>query len=223
MRNEVLDDLVRSFPNYSPQMIFDVGANTGQSASELQDIFPQAALHSFEPIGKSFEALVGNCGAKDGFRAHNMALGSRSGSAVMRSTGTSTANRLIIGASGSGENTETVKIEAGDDFCLKEGISHIDILKIDAEGHDMEVIRGFMGMLCSSQIDLVQVECSLSPANKQHVAFEHFKVLFEALNYRLFGLFSQKRHRRDPFSAIFGDAVFASPLLMEKHRPATAS
>ena len=49
----------------------------------------------------------------------------------------------------------------GDSFCRRRGIDHIDLLKIDTEGHDLEVLRGFAQMLTSQAIDVVQFEFTL--------------------------------------------------------------
>jgi hypothetical protein len=46
----------------------------------------------------------------------------------------------------------------GDRFCEEEMIKHIDFLKIDAEGHDLAVLRGFEKKLRSNDVDWIQFE-----------------------------------------------------------------
>ncbi len=46
----------------------------------------------------------------------------------------------------------------GDKFCEEHEIKHIDFLKIDAEGHDFAVLRGFERMLRNNNIDWIQFE-----------------------------------------------------------------
>ena len=41
----------------NPQIIIDIGANTGQTATEMRKIFPKASIYSFEPIPACFEKL----------------------------------------------------------------------------------------------------------------------------------------------------------------------
>lgn len=129
----------------------------------------------------------------------------------MRSAGTSTANRIVSNAVLAADMGEEVKVETGDAFCAARGIRKVDFLKVDAEGHDFEVLKGFSQMLARSDIGMLQFECSLNRDNKKHVMFEEVKSFLEDLGYRLFGVFGQKRHRRNPTVVLFGDAVFVSP------------
>lgn len=211
MRNPVLNDLGRSLPDFQPQTILDVGANTGQSAAEFATRFPSATIISFEPIRAAFELLEANSAKYSRVTCVNMALGATSGTATMRSAGTSTANRIVGNTVLAADMAEEVPIETGDAFCAARNIRKVDFLKIDAEGHDFEVLKGFTQMLCRSDIGMLQFECSLNRDNNKHVMFEEVKSFLEGLGYRLFGIFGQKRHRRNPAVVLFGDAVFVSP------------
>ena len=46
----------------------------------------------------------------------------------------------------------------GDDYADGHGITHIDFLKVDAEGADHLVLRGFERLLRAGRIDVVQFE-----------------------------------------------------------------
>ena len=48
-------DVAGSLPNYRFDVLFDVGANVGQSAIAYRKAFPNAAIYGFEPIGASFQ------------------------------------------------------------------------------------------------------------------------------------------------------------------------
>lgn len=45
-----------------------------------------------------------------------------------------------------------------DAYCARNGIPHIDLLKIDAEGYDFNVLSGAKSMLSSHAVELVQFE-----------------------------------------------------------------
>jgi hypothetical protein len=49
-------------------------------------------------------------------------------------------------------------IRTGDEVCRLLHINKIDFIKIDAEGHDYEVIQGFSGMLASGRVTIIQFE-----------------------------------------------------------------
>ena len=50
------------------------------------------------------------------------------------------------------------QVERGDKFLAAEGLDHVDLLKVDAEGADLAVLRGFEGALRSAAVSTVQFE-----------------------------------------------------------------
>src|SRR5262245_31567665 len=86
-------DLVRVKPDEKLKLlglrdvrtILDVGANAGQFAALARKVFPDAAIHCFEPQPDAFRALEAWC-ARDGggrAKAYNVALGEREGTVEM--------------------------------------------------------------------------------------------------------------------------------------------
>lgn len=59
--------------------VLDIGANTGQFATSIHQIFPDAMLYSFEPLLNCYEELVTNFKNVSRFQAFNLALGDMSG------------------------------------------------------------------------------------------------------------------------------------------------
>ena len=51
-----------------------------------------------------------------------------------------------------------IVVETVDDFCQNERISWIDLLKIDAQGWELEVLRGSKGLLARNAIHFVFAE-----------------------------------------------------------------
>src|SRR5262249_21173950 len=45
-----------------------------------------------------------------------------------------------------------------DGFCQAHGIAQIDVLKVDAEGHDLAVLQGAEGLLAGGRVKFVFVE-----------------------------------------------------------------
>jgi FkbM family methyltransferase len=146
-------------------MIFDVGANVGQSALEFAKSFPEVEIHSFEPFKANFNKLIDNTRDTFAIRSHQLALSDRNGSMdllvdnVANSEWNSiTEKRQREMKTYSDAYQETVLLCRGDSFCEVQGISCIDILKIDTEGHDAEVIQGFQQMFETRSIRSVIVE-----------------------------------------------------------------
>ena len=48
--------------------------------------------------------------------------------------------------------------QTGDEFLAAQGIEHVDYLKVDAEGHDLSVLKGFRQARTTGVVDVVQFE-----------------------------------------------------------------
>jgi FkbM family methyltransferase len=177
-------DIRRLLPRERINMIFDVGANVGETALAFRRHFPSATIHCFEPNSELAPRLTG---LNANLNVHSVALSSRIGeSGFSRFGASSDLYCLTDDVSG-----EIVALDTVDNFCKSKSIDHIHYLKIDTEGHDLEVLRGAASMLADFRIDLIQAEVSMNPDNNLHVSF--FKVAnhLEPLGYRLFGIYEQ--------------------------------
>jgi precorrin-6B methylase 2 len=66
-------DIKRS--NQDIKVVFDVGANIGQTATTFNDSFTTAQIYSFEPVKNTFESLVANTRKYDRVKCFQLALG----------------------------------------------------------------------------------------------------------------------------------------------------
>jgi FkbM family methyltransferase len=179
-----LQDIKRQLSRQNIRTIFDVGANTGETALVFRTRYPSATIHCFEPNSELSEILNGWQAELD---VHTVALSSKSGEAGFdRSKATSELFSLTDDMSG-----EIVRLETIDNFCLTKSVGHIDYLKIDTEGHDLEVLRGAAKMLAGAAIDIVQAEVSMNPDNKLHVSFLEVQNFLQQYGYRIFGIYEQ--------------------------------
>lgn len=202
-----LQALNRRFPDWEPAVVFDVGANVGQSVEDFGNHYPNTRIFAFEPIEKTFEALRSRVEGNDKVSTHRLAFSRRAGTMWMEAKGTSTMNRVVPQES---KNAVSVEVQSGDAFCAQHGVSDIGYLKIDTEGHDVDVVVGFSGMLRDHRIEFIQVECSFSPHNTFHVEYSRLAALLHSFDYGLLGFFNLRpylgRYRRR--GMLFGDAVF---------------
>ena len=109
-----------------------------------------------------------------------------------------------------GEKTEVVKIETLDEICQSEGVSYIDVLKIDTEGFDIEVLKGATSMLKNNKITFIQVEAGMNPHNKLHVPLQQFVDFLAAYGYVLFGVYEQHLEWTGEQRLSFSNPVFIS-------------
>lgn len=151
-------------PNTPIEIIFDVGANIGQTAKLFRASFPGADIFCFEPFHKNFETLKENLSRQPRTRSFQIALGDFSGvkEVLVDNIPGSQYNSLAPGRQfqlqGSSFTVERVKCMKGDDFCKIHHISKIDILKTDTEGFDLAVLTGFAEMLSSKRIAAICIE-----------------------------------------------------------------
>lgn len=168
------------------KVVFDVGADNGKSADQYLKAFRKAQIYSFEPSGVTFPHLQHKFANNRRVSTFNTALGSTNG------TTRYITDPILTGLSRVDKNgKDEVSIQTLDTICAREGVKQIDFLKIDTEGHDLEVLRGAEGMLERKAIRVIQVEAGMSPANDLHISFENLKSYLEERGYYIFGIYEQ--------------------------------
>ena len=198
-----IDDIYNNLNLQNP-IIFDVGAHEGESVLRFQNIFSKSQIYSFEPQKIQYEKII-NYKFLDS-KVYNIALSNKEGSAEFFITAkTSNSSLLDINSTSykaknaaekRGLDPENfvqekviVKTERGDDFCEKNNIKKIDILKIDTQGNNSLVIEGFKKMIDEKRIDVIETEVVLGNFYKNYEKIYDFeKILLP--NYRLAGIFN---------------------------------
>ncbi len=189
-------DLPRLIPDFRPRTIFDVGANIGQTADRFRQIYPTAVIHCFEPVPATFEVLRQRQRDHPNVQCHRLALSDRCGTGRINVYGSSEICSLEPGR-GNATSSESVDIQTIDAFATEHRIPVIDLLKIDAEGHDLAVLRGAEAMLKAAQTTFVFVEVQLSRyysinnTGTKPLSIGQVTDLLEPLGYRCLGLYDQ--------------------------------
>lgn len=148
--------------------VFDVGANVGGWSEQLLETCRTAGvtggeLHLFEPARATFEELAQRMSHTHPLTAtiNRCALSDATGRTMLyKAHELAGSNSLYdIGPTPTGGfATEFVELDTIDDYCSRHGVVFIDLLKIDAEGHDLLIVQGAEGMLQGSHIGVVQFE-----------------------------------------------------------------
>jgi FkbM family methyltransferase len=146
-------------------VFFDVGANIGQYTKLLLRQFPGALIHAFEPHPGNYLRLIGNAFPANQVKCHNIALGDSHGSLTLydRADYDGSQHASLYEASVTEFHEQaavatTVAVERLDEVAAREGITHIDFLKIDTEGHELAVLSGAAGLLREGGIGQIQFE-----------------------------------------------------------------
>lgn len=144
-------------------VVFDVGANVGnwtcailEQAEDLADL----EVHAFEPCTGTYDMLVSRIGALAGpanVVPVRKACSSSAGTGALHIVGIGAGTNSLTCAEHT-DSVEQVELISIDDYCHTSNINHVSLLKIDAEGHDIEVIKGATRMLQQQDIDVLQFE-----------------------------------------------------------------
>lgn len=192
---DLFQDISNLLPTLHVDIVFDVGANVGQSAEMYLGWFPNAQIYCFEPVTETFRQLQEKARNHGRIHCYQLAFGASKKKGEMILQGPSEmfflqdpARRVLVDGAAM---REEVRIEALDEFCDGIGINQISYLKIDTEGWDLEVLRGAERMLDEKRVDLLEVEAGMNCTNERHVPFDDLKRYLEPKSYFLFGIYEQ--------------------------------
>ncbi|WP_343636886.1 FkbM family methyltransferase [Fluviicola sp.] len=127
-------------------VIFDIGANIGQTAFNMSLVQQSKGLHpviyAFEPYPKTFGKLERNIGNNPALivKAYNLGLGSEKGSLHMMQHNAWNSGGFRMTSDTS--NSIVVPVISLDEFVSENQIPAIDFIKIDVEGFELEVLKG---------------------------------------------------------------------------------
>lgn len=145
--------------NAGSAVLFDVGANIGEYSLDLLRIFgTQARIYAFEPAVRTFERLESALSPHPSVHLFNMGLGAAEEMLQLFSPGDGSKLASLHRRPADGGVIEEVRVTTVDAFCAEQGIDHIDLLKLDVEGHELAVLEGTRGMIERQAIDFIQFE-----------------------------------------------------------------
>ncbi len=150
----------------SRYVVFDVGANAGQFLSLMEPLFGGAVpctVHSFEPGDHSFNLLKARYEGHSNVVLNHLGVGKESGTSELfydqpGSPFASMTDRDINYLGVNFKHRETITLTTIDEYCAKHAIDHIDLLKVDVEGHELSVLQGAQRMLHEKRIKALTFE-----------------------------------------------------------------
>jgi FkbM family methyltransferase len=150
--------------NSPPYCVLDVGANQGQFlVMALSSLPNETVVHSFEPASQTFRMLSENIGNDVRVTLNNCGMGrdigmldlyfDKAGSGLA-----SLSKRRLDHYNIEFSQSEKIKIDTIDNYCAARNIERINLLKIDVEGHELDVLAGASNMLSRRKVDMVTFE-----------------------------------------------------------------
>lgn len=213
--HDPVDDIVRLVGTDTP-IVFDVGANIGQTTLRIRRSLPGAAIHAFEPSPKAFDQLIRHFGRSDSMELNNVAVGPISGTALFHENETSELSSLLRPRDWGCWKESMVPTIRLDNYCRDRRIRIIDVLKVDTQGFDLEVIKSAGSML--ENINLIMMEIIF---NKMYPHSATVGEIFEFLGDNGFQLVTFYETNHHNGLAYWCDALFRN-MEFGEHKRVTA-
>jgi FkbM family methyltransferase len=201
-----------------PSVLFDVGANEGQTALLFESLFPSAEIVSFEPSVETYKKLCAAVGRSSKIRTEPLALGDTIATAILYENTNSFTNSLLPNAPNSDKfqpegfavpKAQTqVRVTTLDAYTKDAGILRVDLLKIDAQGYEFRILQGASLSLEQHLFKAVFLEVSFVPLYDGQASFSEIFNLLITNGYCLIGLYGL--HRSAKGKLLWCDALFVA-------------
>ena len=143
MEFDIYAQAAQRFSGENP-IIFDVGANIGMTSLFFSRV-PSAKVEAFEPVERTFSFLQKNLSNNhiDNVRTHNIGFSNRSGElAIGGEKPEESSGTFKVREKSDHGYSEIARFETMDEFVKRLKIDHVDYVKIDCEGHEINIIEG---------------------------------------------------------------------------------
>lgn len=134
-------------------VVLDVGFFSGDYSAAVLDARPKARIYAFDPGRKAEGKFRQRFGGNDQLSFVNGAVAAEAGRATFYDYDNMCSSLSTRAEPGTAKpyDVEVVTLDA---WAAGRPVDHIDLLKSDAEGHDLHVLQGAEGLLSSQAIDL---------------------------------------------------------------------
>ena len=209
--NKNFDEILITLIKNQKPIIFDVGANKGQSIDRFLQIFKDSEIHSFEPLPKLIDHLnkkynnnkifingfalsdkieekiiftnnIGNYGAMASFYKL------KDISNFKKDYAKKNLNKLNSIENNKKFESLMISTNTLDKYVESSSISRIDLLKIDTQGFEKEVLKGSINSLEKKIIKNIELELILNDGYEKNFYFSDFDNVLSELGYKLFAI-----------------------------------
>jgi FkbM family methyltransferase len=171
--------------NHGFSCIFDVGANHGHWTLAASKIFKDAEIHAFEIVPDTARMLREKVSNLPNVFANEFGLHEDEQEVeVYWDVDRSTISTTLENTSLKTDSRLLCRVISGDSYMLDQGIQRINLLKIDVEGAEDKVLKGFSQTLIQGNIDIIQFEYSRRNILSHFLLYD-FYMLLKQYNYTI--------------------------------------
>ena len=161
----------------------DVGANIGYYSAYAAPFVRR--VFSFEPDARNHAPLAANAALAGNVRIHKVALSSEAGEATLDASKNSEVSRLTRDPDATGQK-QTVAVQTLDGFARAHPDLRVSGLKIDTEGHELEILVGGRETIIRDQ-PLILAELMRWPGQGGENEFRALAEFAACLHYSIYG------------------------------------
>lgn len=184
-----------------PGAIFDIGAHHGETTAAYLKYFTQSVIYGFEPYPDSYYKLEMRFKDEKMVKMFQLAISNRNGMVEFCSNVDSATNSLLSITDEAEKwldlpdtiklkNIINVKVTSIDEFCMKEGINQIMILKMDMQGGELLALEGAEKMLRNKAIYLIYSELLFVPIYIGQAEYYQVCTFLSKFGYKLFDMYN---------------------------------
>ena len=176
-------ELIKKISKIKFKEIFDVGCHHGEWSLLIDKFIHDSKVHTFEISESNFKILEKKL-YHDKFVNNNFGLSNVEGDFKYKDYGKdSQINTSIINSNYHDNSTKfnlkKTKMKIGDNYCKNKNINFIDFLKIDTEGSEHFVLKGFNQMIDKGKIRLIQFEYGYANGDAKFLMKDFFNFFSE--------------------------------------------
>lgn len=175
--------------NYTPKCIYDIGANKGTWTKECMNFFPDSNYILFEPQPNLRSNIEKCLQGKNNYSIYTVGVGNKNDKLLFTYHERDDSCSFIISeeeAAQKGYKQVYTPIVKLDSFVVENNLPKPDILKIDAEGIDLDVLAGASHII-NNHVEIVLVEVGVMNKYIKNSALEVLKYMDKA-NFKLFDI-----------------------------------
>jgi FkbM family methyltransferase len=166
-----------------PHCVFDVGANMGDWTGHVRRLLPRATVHCFELVPDTARHLALRFETDRQVVVHGVGLSDRSGTVTIHHYPARPDLSTMVAYPQPFETVALdVEVDVGDNYVDAAAVERIDLLKIDVEGAEHRVLRGFSSTFDAGRVTAVQFEYGRANI-AEHSLLQDLYGLFEAYDF----------------------------------------
>jgi FkbM family methyltransferase len=227
-QNKNVDDCLLSvrqlFTEEDLKIVFDVGAHEGTLTKAMHEEFPNILIYAFEPFPNSYKKLSELAETSTNIKSFPFALSSSSENRDFFVNNFSETNSLLPSKKvGSVIDELTARIDkisiqtlTLNQFCEEHGIEHIDLLKLDTQGSELEVLKGSSNLLGSQAISAIYCEVEFMEMYENQPLFDRVFHYLNQYDYVLYNFYNMNYLETGQLA--WADAFFISKNLCNSRK-----